>query len=253
VATETIALIVEARKKGEGTFKETNRFLAGLGSKAKTAGKLMAGGLAIGGGALAAFGIKAIGAASDVEEMQSKFDTVFKNVGPTVTKALDEFSAAAGRNKFELRGMAAELGDLFKPLGFAETEAGDLSVQMVKLATDLSSFNNMPMDEALQRLRGTLIGSHENALAFGVVINENTLKAEMAAQGWDKLTGAAFEQAKVQARLNLLMAGTSDRAGRRHSHLGELGEPDAGAEKQSGRDNGGNRHAALADYDADPE
>ena len=31
----------------------------------------------------------------------------------------------------------------------------------------------MPMDEALRRLQGTLIGSHENALAFGVVINEN--------------------------------------------------------------------------------
>ena len=71
----------------------------------------------------------------------------------------------------------------------------------------------MPMDEAMRRLQGTLIGSHENALAFGVVINENTLKAELAAQGWDKLTGAELEAAKVQARINLLMKGTTDAQG----------------------------------------
>jgi cyanate lyase len=71
----------------------------------------------------------------------------------------------------------------------------------------------MPMDEALRRLQGTLIGSHENALAFGVVINENTMKAEMLAQGWSELTGAELEAAKVQARINLLMKGTTDAQG----------------------------------------
>lgn len=151
--------------------------------------------------------------ASDAEEMQAKFDVVFGAAGDKVSGALDEFALSVGRSKFELRGMAAELGDLFVPLGFTKSQAGDLSVQMTKLATDLSSFNNMPMDEALARLRGTLVGSHENALAFGVVINENTLKAELAEKGWDKLTGAALEQAKVQARLNLLLAGTRDAQG----------------------------------------
>ncbi|MCP5016118.1 MAG: hypothetical protein GY938_12735 [Ketobacter sp.] len=109
--------------------------------------------------------------------------------------------------------MASTLGDVLKPLGFAEEDAAHFSVQLTELATDLSSFNNIPMDEALQRLQGTLIGSHENALAFGVVINENVLKQKLLANGTADLTGKQLEQAKVQARIQLLMEGTTDAQG----------------------------------------
>lgn len=162
---------------------------------------------------LAAAGVGMIKLASDAEEMQTKFDVVFANTGSGVTAALSEFGDAVGRSVFELKGMASQLGDTLKPLGFTEEAAAGLSVDLVKLATDLSSFNNMPMDEALRRLQGTLVGSHENALAFGVVINENTLKAQMLEDGTADLTGAQYEQAKVQARINLLMQGTTDAQG----------------------------------------
>jgi len=155
----------------------------------------------------------AVSAGSDVEEMMGKFSVVFANTGDLVTSQLDDFGRAVGRNKYELREMAATFGDTLKPMGFAEEDAADLSVTLSKLAIDLGSFNNMDSDEALRRLQGTLIGSHENALAFGVVINENTLKAEMLAQGWSELTGAELEAAKVQARINLLMKGTTDAQG----------------------------------------
>lgn len=155
----------------------------------------------------------AVKAASDVEEMQSKFNTVFKTVGGDVAKQIDNFAKASGRSRYQLQGMAAEMGDLFKPMGYTEEEAGKLSVQVAQLAVDLGSFNNMPMDEALARLRGTLVGSHENALAFAVTINEASLKQELMRMGADKLTGAQLNQAKVQARLNLLMAGTTDAQG----------------------------------------
>jgi phage-related protein len=109
--------------------------------------------------------------------------------------------------------MASTFGDTLKPMGFAEDAAASMSVELAQLATDLGSFNDMPMDKALQRLQGTLIGNHENALAFGVIINENTLKQELARMGADNLTGTMLEQAKVQARMNLLMAGTTDAQG----------------------------------------
>lgn len=216
MADNILRIILQTIAKGKGSEKAA-KGLKKVEEAAKKAGERLkkdvveAGKLA--GQALVGIGIASIKLASDAEEMQGKFDTVFKTVGQDVTRALDDFSEAAGRNRFELRGMAAELGDLFKPLGFTEEAAGDMSVQMVKLAADLGSFNNMPMDEALDRLRGTLVGSHENALAFGVVINESTLKAGLAAKGWDKLTGAALNQAKAQVRLNQLIAGSSDAMG----------------------------------------
>lgn len=225
-----IDLIVEAISKG---FDKIEKDLKGVGTSAKESGdkarqgsegtkaygqslanlKTAAMGAAVViGGVLVAGLVKSVMAASDAEESLSKFNVVFKDLegGPEgLAVEVDKLAEATGRSKWELIGAVGALGDLFQPLGFSADAAADLSLQMTSLAIDLSSFNNMPMDEALQRLQGTLIGSHENALAFGVVINENTLKAEMAANGTDKLTGAQFEQAKVQARLNLLMAGTT--------------------------------------------
>ena len=117
------------------------------------------------------------------------------------------------RQILNTEGTIRRFGDIIKPMGFTEESAADMSVTLTKLAVDLSSFNNMPMDEAVRRLRGTLIGAHENAAEFGVIINENTLKQELMRMGADKLEGAQKEQAKTQARLNLLLKGTTDAQG----------------------------------------
>ena len=184
--------------------------LGGIVAGAAAVGVTALAGLAVGAVGL---GAKLVGMGSDAEEMLGKFDVVFANTGGRVTDQLTAFANEVGRSRFELQGMASTFGDTLKPMGFTEDAAADLAVMLSELAVDLGSFNDMETDEALRRLQGTLIGSHENALAFGVIINENTLKAELAAQGWDELTGAAFEQAKVQARINLLLAGTTDAQG----------------------------------------
>lgn len=201
-----------ASKKAGDEAKQGNEGFKAFGDSMKGLATIAAGAAVVIGGALVAGLVKSVMAASDAEESLSKFNVVFKDLegGPEgLALEVDKLAEATGRSKYELIGAVGALGDLFQPLGFSTDAAADLSLQMTTLAIDLSSFNNMPMDEALQRLQGTLVGSHENALAFGVVINENTLKAQMMKEGTDKLTGAQFEQAKVQARLNLLMAGTT--------------------------------------------
>lgn len=209
MTTRTLKIVVNQSGNAQAGLKGIATSFDGI----KKAGAVAAGGLAVIGGATLAAGSYLVGLGSDAEEMQGKFDVVFSQTGGQVTQALDEFGNAVGRNRFELMGYAATLGDTLKPLGMTEEAAADFAVQLTQLGVDLSSFNNMPMDEAMRRLQGTLIGSHENALAFGVVINENTLKAELAKNGWDSLTGAQLEQAKVQARINLLMQGTTDAQG----------------------------------------
>jgi hypothetical protein len=220
-ASTVISLILRGRDDGasaalDSVARKSDGLQGAFGdviSFGTNVGKAVATGLGIAGGAAIAAGGIFLNLGSDVEEMQGKFNVVFANTGDQVVGALDAFGEAVGRNKFELHGMASEFGDLLKPMGFTEEAAASMAIGLTELATDLSSFNNMPMDEAARRLMGTLIGSHENALKFGVVINENTLAAELAAQGWEKLTGAELEAAKVQARLNLLMAGTTDAQG----------------------------------------
>ena len=225
--SSNVNILITAQNRASGTFRQVTSEMDALGSSGNRlnsalgtvkgvlgTGLKVAGGFGlVAGGVLAAGLSKAVSAGSDANEMMSAFNVVFAKTNQDVAGKLDVFSAAVGRSKYELRGMAMQFGDTLKPMGFTEEKAADLSVDLVKLATDLGSFKNMPAQEAFERLQGTLIGNHENALAFGVIINENTLKAELARMGADRLTGAMLEQAKVQARINLLVAGTTDAQG----------------------------------------
>jgi hypothetical protein len=95
--------------------------------------KVAAVGAGVGIAALGAGLVKAVAAGSDVEEMMGKFNVVFANTGAMVTEQLDDFAGAVGRNKFELREMAATFGDTLKPMGFTEDAAAGLAVDLSKV------------------------------------------------------------------------------------------------------------------------
>ena len=212
-SSELVVTFIGKDKSLSSTANKIGGPFSKLGGVVKAGAAIGVTALAGFGAAVVGIGAQLIGMGSSAEEMLGKFNVVFAQTGGQVTGQLSAFANEVGRSKFELLAMASTFGDTLKPMGFTEEAAAGMSVELSKLATDLGSFNDMEMSESLERLQGVLIGNHENALAFGVIINENTLKAELAKNGWENLTGAALEQAKVQARINLLMAGTTDAQG----------------------------------------
>ena len=155
----------------------------------------------------------AVRKSGEAEELQSQFEAVFKEMTADAEEWARNFASTIGRSVLDTKGAMAQFQDTFVPLGFARAEATQLSKQMVQLGTDLSSFKNIPAQEAFDRLVGTLIGNHENARAFGVIISKTTLDMELAAQAAAGLTFESKEQAKVMARLSLLLKGTTDAQG----------------------------------------
>lgn len=180
-----------------------------VGGRLKSLGQTLTLGVTL---PLAAVGAKSLQTASEVEEMHAKMETVFQDQTAEVQAWADSFADATNRSSLQLEEMATALQDTFVPLGFARDEAADMSKQVAELAVDLSSFNDMPMDEALRRLRGGLTGSHENFREFGVIINQTSLGKQLEEQfgvGMD----AATEQQKALARLQLVLEGTEDAQG----------------------------------------
>ncbi len=158
-------------------------------------------------------GADLIRTASDAEEMGAKFDTVFLDQGPRVRAELAEFGAEVGRSNFELQGFAAGLQDTFVPMGFARDKAADLSVQVVELATDLGSFNNLPTAGVIQNITSALVGETEPMRKYGVILNETLIKQEAFTLGLYSGVGAIDAQAKASAVLSLIMKSTSDAQG----------------------------------------
>lgn len=189
--------------------ESTGSSFASMGEKMQSAGK----GLTLGVTApLGLIGAKSLQAASDVEEMQSKMSTVFGEQTKQIKQWAKTQEEATGISELQWQEYATTLQDTFKPMGFAQEEATKMSKEVTNLAVDLASFNNMPTSEALDRLQGGLAGNHENLKAFGVLINQTSLGEkleEMFGKGMD----AATEQEKAQARLQLVMEGTTDAQG----------------------------------------
>lgn len=158
-------------------------------------------------------GVASVKAASDVEEMESKFNVVFGSLSGSVAAWAEEHAKAVNRSKFDLQGYAATLQDTFVPMGFARDQAADLSKQMATLAIDLASFNNASEPETVDLLTSALIGNHEAVRRFGVVMTEATLNQELLRMGILGGTKAASEQEKVMARMNILFASTKDAQG----------------------------------------
>jgi hypothetical protein len=158
-------------------------------------------------------GKSAVDFAANVQEMRDKSSVVFKEFAGEVRKELDEFGAAVGRSSFQLEEMAARVQDTFVPMGFARGEAADLSVRLTKLATDVASLNNEVDSEVMIAFQSALVGNHETVRRFGVVIDEARLKSELFNMGITKSYKQVTAAEKVQARFNIIMAGTEDAHG----------------------------------------
>ena len=131
----------------------------------------------------------------------------------SVEKQLEAFGDEVGRSAFALEEMASKVQDTFVPMGFARGEAAQLSIQLAKLATDVASFNNASDTETMAAFQSAIVGNHETVRQFGIVITEATLNQELLRMGLTKTSQTASNAQKVQARLNLIMAGTTDAQG----------------------------------------
>ena len=115
------------------------------------------------------------------------------------------FAQATGSSKFESRELAADLGLIIRGMGFTEEATLGMSTQMVELAADMSSAKNVPLAEALDKIRAGLIGESEPLRTMGVLLSEARVKEEAYASGIAATGAELTVQEKVQARMNIII------------------------------------------------
>jgi hypothetical protein len=83
----------------------------------------------------------------------------------------------------------------------------------VTLGTDLASFNNTPVDQAITALGAALRGESEPMRKFGVLLDDATLKAKAMEMGIYDGSGALTSQQKTLAAYQVILAQTGDAQG----------------------------------------
>ncbi len=168
---------------------------------------LVAGGIAVAGLA------KSIQLASDLNEQMTKSQAVFGKSSQEVIKFADTAAASLGLAKAEALAGAGALGNMFKTTGLADKTSAKFSITLVKLASDMASFNNEEPTDMLDRLRAGLSGEAEPLRRFGVLLSEARVKEEAYATGIAKRGKALTEAQKVQARYSLILKDTKVQQG----------------------------------------
>lgn len=199
----------------ESALDKTGKKAEGLGSTFSNVFKKIAAGVATYLSILPiiGFGRKCIALASDVQEMENKFNVVFQGMTEEVNAWAENFADSIGRNKNTIKGYLADNQNMFVGMGMTREAGAKLSEQMVELALDLASFNNLNEDDAVNAMAKALMGESEAAKSLGAVINDNTITMAMEQLGYEGKFQALTEAQKMEVRYQAVLMQSTDAVG----------------------------------------
>lgn len=191
----------------EDNVKTASSGMSNFVGKIKQVGATL--GVAFAGTQIIQFGKDVIMASSNMAESLSKVQVVFGENAGAVEKWGNTSATAMGISKQAALEAAGTYGNLFQAFGLGQGEATKMSTSLVQLASDMASFNNTSIDDAILALRSGLSGETEPLKRFGVALNEVRLKQEALDLGLIKSTKEALTPAaKAQAAYALILHDT---------------------------------------------
>ena len=208
----TVGQLVVMLKANTGQFsrdmKKVRKSVKDVGKDFKEAFKFLAkGGILVAGLAYATKKVFDIGAA--VEETGSKFKTVFGPATADVQKFVDEFGVMAGLSQSHAKDIVATTGAIVQGMGLSVQASAKYAEQVVRLAGDLASFNNIPIEETSRAIQAAITGERESMKRLGVVILETDVQKKALVMTGKTLASTLTQEEKAMATLQLI----SERAG----------------------------------------
>jgi carbonic anhydrase/acetyltransferase-like protein (isoleucine patch superfamily) len=181
-----------------------------LGGFAKTAG-LVFGGAAIAAGAFAKTGVDAF---ARIEDATGAAGVQFGKASADVVKFAQSASTSFGLSTGAALDAANTFGTMGKAAGLSGTDLAKFSTDFTGLAGDLASFKGTSPEQAIEAIGAALRGETEPIRAYGVLLDDASLRQEALSQGLIKTTKEALTpQQKVLAAQALIYKQTGDAQG----------------------------------------
>jgi hypothetical protein len=179
---------------------------------------------------LALIGKNAINTASDIVEFGNRVDVVFTESAAAVRKYSETTGEAIGVSQRDWLLAIGNFGNLFDTMGVningldfdVATLAGDISglsteflntldpvgqasFAITNLSTDLASFANVPVQDAIEDLMSGIVGMPEPLRKYGIVITEAAVKTKAYELGIAEAGTELTEYQKLQSRLAIIL------------------------------------------------
>lgn len=211
MANEVEITVTSKDKTGPGLDSADKRVSKFSGSMGKLSGIAAGAAAGIGIGAIA-IGKRMYDVGNRMDALDEKSKIVFEDRLGSVQAWAAGNTKAFGATEREIVGMAANLADLLKPMGFTAEQAATMSTKMVDLSGALSKWTGGTKSaaEVSEILSDAMLGETDGLKALGISISAAEIDAKLLAKGQDKLTGSARQQAEALATQELIMAKSTD-------------------------------------------
>lgn len=154
------------------------------------------------------FGLSSIDAAAAFEQNMKHVDTVFGNSAAAVEDFSETALSQFGLSRNEALSMASTFGSMASSISLPQQSIAEMSIGLSGLASDMASYKNISVDEAMNALQGVFSGENTALNALGISMGDAQLNAFALQQGMQKTTSEMSEAEKAQLRYNFVMAQT---------------------------------------------
>lgn len=171
--------------------------------------KATAAAVALVGGAALAVAKKIFDIGSAAIETQSKFNTTFGTATRSVQAVADSLGTMAGLTRSAAQDALASTGAMVQGMGFTQEASAKLSTQVLQLAGDFTSFNNVPIADTLRAIRSAIVGETEPLKRLGIVLRQSDVEHKALMMTGKTVADTLTQQEKATATLALI----TERAG----------------------------------------
>lgn len=159
-------------------------------------------------------GIKSgIKAASDLNESISASKEVFGSSFGKINAQVEANTKAFGLMRRSQIDAANGFGSLAQGAGYGQKASAEFANTFAMLAADLASFKNLSFEDATAKLTSALAGESEPLRRFGVLIDDDAVKAYALSHGLATSAKSIDNHAKMAARAALIQQGLSAASG----------------------------------------
>ncbi|WP_406708453.1 hypothetical protein [Trueperella pyogenes] len=213
---KVIISVLADTRKFKASMREAGREsgLTKLTGSVKKLGKAFAAAAAAASAMATAVAVKAVKAASDLEQSAGAIDDVFKSAAGQMHGLAKEAASAVGLSRNSYNQLATIIGTQLKNGVVAIDQLGAKTDGLIRLGADLAAGFGGSTADAVAALSSALKGERDPIEKYGVSLKQAAIDAKAAELGFTKVGGALSQEASNAATLALIMEQTTDMHGK---------------------------------------
>lgn len=149
----------------------------------------------------------------EAQETAGMFESVFGSSTNKMQSWINEVNGVLGVSITQLQRETAYIYSMANSMNLGTANSTKLSKGIAGLSEDLSHFYNVTSDVAYQKLQSALVGNTEGLKAWGIILDDATLKQVAYSKGIAKVGAELTQQQKVMARYEAILLQTKSAQG----------------------------------------